>query len=75
LSSLGADSNKKTLIAAEQEREDVAQKRRDWKQNQNDIDPDHVVFIDETCTQTNMTHTCGRSQRGTRVIEEVPFGR
>ena len=75
MSSPGADSKKKTLIAAEQEREDVAQKRRDWKQNQNEINPDHVVFIDETWAKTNMTRTCGRSQCGTRVIEGVPFGR
>ena len=75
MSGLGTDSKKKTLIAAEQEREDVAQKRRDWKRNQNDINPDHVVFIDETWAKTNMTRTYGRSQRGTRVIEGVPFGR
>lgn len=72
---LGLTRKKKTLIAAEQEREDVVQKRRDWKRNQNDINPDHVVFIDETWAKTNMTRTYGRSQRGTRVIEGVPFGR
>ena len=33
------------------------------------------MFIDETWAKTNMTRTCGRSQRGTRVIEGVPFGR
>ena len=73
--SVGIDSKKKTLIAAEQEREDVAAKRLQWKQSQQDIDPDNVVFIDETWAKTNMTRTYGRSQRGTRVVEGVPFGR
>lgn len=73
--SSGADSKKKTLIAAEQEREDVARKRLAWKQNQKDIDPGGVVFIDETWAKTNMTRTYARSQKGTRVVERVPNGR
>ena len=70
-----ANSKKKTLIAAEQEREDVAQKRSQWKRDQGGIDPDRVVFIDETWAKTNMTRTYGRSAQGTRVIERVPAGR
>jgi transposase len=70
-----ADSKKKTLIAAEQEREDVAQKRAQWKQDQTQIDPERVVFIDETWAKTNMTRTYGRSELGTRLIERVPAGR
>jgi transposase len=70
-----ANSKKKTLIAAEQDREDVAQKRSQWKRDQGAIDPDRVVFIDETWAKTNMTRTYGRSARGTRVIERVPAGR
>jgi transposase len=66
---------KKTLIAAEQEREDVAQKRSQWKQDQMQIDPERVVFIDETWAKTNMTRTYGRSELGTRLIERVPAGR
>lgn len=53
----------------------MADKRLRWKQSQQDIDPDRVVFIDETWAKTNMTRTYGRSQRGTRVVEGVPFGR
>jgi transposase len=70
-----ANSKKKTLIAAEQERDDVAQKRSQWKRDQGAIDPDRVVFIDETWAKTNMTRTYGRSVQGTRVIERVPAGR
>ena len=75
MSRTDTDSKKKTLIAAEQEREDVARKRSQWRESQAQIDPDRVVFIDETWAKTNMTRTYGRSQRGTRVIERVPCGR
>lgn len=53
----------------------MASKRLQWKQNQQDLDPDHVVLIDETWAKTNMTRVYGRSQRGTRVVEDAPFGR
>ena len=53
----------------------MQQKREHWKQSQVDIDPDRVVFIDETWAKTNMTRMYGRSLRGTRVVEGVPFGR
>ena len=75
VSCCGTNSKKKTLIAAEQEREDVARKRSAWKQHQKEIDPEHVVFIDETWAKTNMTRTYGRSPKGTRVTERVPSGR
>lgn len=39
------------------------------------IDPDRVVFIDETWAKTNMTRTYGRSLLGTRLIERVPNSR
>jgi hypothetical protein len=52
-----SELEKKTLITAEQEREDVAQKRSQWKCDQVQIDPDRVVFIDETWAKTNMTQT------------------
>jgi transposase len=69
------DSKKKTLVAAEQKRQDVADKRAQWKRNQVHIDPNRLVFIDETWAKTNMTRTFGRSTRGTRLIERVPAGR
>jgi transposase len=63
------------LIAAEQNREDVACQRSQWKITQREIHPDRVVFTDETWAKTNMTRTYGRSTRGTRVVEGIPFGR
>ena len=70
-----SNSKKKTLIASEQQREDVARQRAAWKQSQQAIAPEHAVFIDETWAKTNMTRTYGRSEQGTRVVERVPHGR
>jgi transposase len=38
------------------------------------LDPDRLVFIDETWAKTNMTRPRGRSLRGTRLIAAVPYG-
>lgn len=62
-------------MAAEQLREDVALKRLAWRESQQQIDPDRVIFIDETWAKTNMTRTYGRSECGKRVLERVPAGR
>ena len=62
------------LIAAEQLRPDVAKKREDWKEMQPDLDPERLVFLDETWAKTNMTRTRGRSLKGTRLIAHVPHG-
>lgn len=68
-------AKKKTLIAAEQDRDDVVEARRQWRNKQPLIDPDRLVFLDETWAKTNMTRTYGRSPLGTRLIQRVPFGR
>jgi transposase len=38
------------------------------------LDPDRLVFLDETWAKTNMTRPRGRSLCGTRLIERVPHG-
>jgi transposase len=75
LSSLGANSKKKTLIASEQDRADVVEQRVQWRASQPVIDPNCVVFIDETWAKTNMTRRYGRSEIGTRLLEKTPCGR
>jgi transposase len=70
-----AYAKKKTLLAAEQKREDVVEARRQWVAEQLTIVPDEVVFLDETWAKTNMTRTYGRSLRGTRLVQYVPNGR
>ena len=62
------------LKAAEQHRRDVRIKRRWWQRNQRRLDPDRLVFVDETWAKTNMTRIRGRSLKGTRLIEHVPHG-
>jgi len=53
-------AQKKTCHAVEQDRPDVLKKRLDWFEGQLDLDPDTLVFIDETWTATNMDRSHGR---------------
>lgn len=74
-SSTGTGSaSKKTVHAAEQDRPDVAQAREQWKAGQSALDPERLVFIDETGTATNMARRYGRSLRGKRLCAKVPHG-
>jgi transposase len=68
-------AKKKTLIASEQDRPDVVEKRQLWRASQEHIPAGKAVFIDETWAKTNMTRTFGRSPVGTRLIEKTPSGR
>jgi transposase len=65
---------KKTAHAAEQERPDILTRRRDWFERQTDLDPQRLVFIDETWASTNMARRYGRSPRGERLRSGVPHG-
>ena len=65
---------KKTLHASEQDRPDVARRRRQWQHHQDKIDPKRLVFIDESWVKTNMTRTHGWCPRGQRLIAKVPYG-
>ena len=75
---------KKTVNAAEQHREDVAEKREEWKRFQETFDCKKLVFLDAvlagcnfsvaTWTKTNMTPLYGRVLIGKRVMDFVPHG-
>jgi transposase len=67
-------SFKKTALASEQERPDIARKRARWKARQGSIDPHRLVFIDETWAKTNMAPLRGWAARGRRLIGRAPFG-
>jgi transposase len=71
--SVAALHTKKVLHASEQERADVARARRRWIREQGLLDSTHLVFIDETSVNTNMTRAYGRGLEGERVIGRVPF--
>lgn len=69
-----ASASKKTALASEQERPDIARKRARWKARQGSIDPRRLVFIDETWAKTNMAPLRGWGPRGQRLIGRAPFG-
>lgn len=52
----------------------MAQARASWKRDQGALDPNKLVFLDETGTATNMARLYGRGARGQRVIGKVPHG-
>ena len=49
-------------------------RREDWFEGQLDLDPERLVFIDETWAKTNMARTHGRAPRGKRLRMSVPHG-
>ena len=65
-------AQKKTGHAAEQDRADVLSAREAWFVGQLDLDPERLVFIDETWTATNMTRSHGRCRRGERLRMGYP---
>lgn len=65
---------KKTGHASEQAREDVAARREAWFEAQPDLDPERLVFVDETGTSTKMARLRGRSPRGQRCRAPIPHG-
>jgi transposase len=60
--------------AAEQDRPDVAAARAEWADNQAELDPERLVFLDETGTSTNMARLRGRAPHGERLVGKVPQG-
>lgn len=65
---------KKTAHAAEQDRPDILKQRQAWFDGQLDLDPERLVFIDETWASTNMARRHGRCRRGKRLRVGVPHG-
>jgi transposase len=61
-------------LPSEQDRPDVARKRQRWKSHQGKVDPQRLVFIDETWAKTNMTRTHGWCPKGQRLHAKVPHG-
>jgi hypothetical protein len=69
-----ASHSKKTAHASEQQRPDVLARRRAWFDSQLELDPDRLVFIDETGASTKMARLYGRSKRGERCRAPIPHG-
>ena len=66
--------SKKTLFALEQARADVARRRRRWRSWQAGLDPQRLVFIDETWIKTNMAPLRGWGPKGDRLRGFAPHG-
>lgn len=65
---------KKSSRAAEQNRKDVALARADWRDSQAKIDPERLVFVDETGLKTDISRLRGWAAGGERLVEAVPGG-
>jgi transposase len=72
-----ASAIKKTLLASEILRPDIAERRRVWIETRqpgmaNMLE--RLVFIDETSLKTNLVKTTGWAPVGQRLIDHAPFG-
>lgn len=52
----------------------MQQRRAVWHEELKDVDPNRLVFLDESGAQTSMTRTHGRAPRGERVLGKAPAG-
>ena len=62
------------LFGLEQKRPDVARKRQRWQALQPRLDPERLVFIDETWIKTNMAPLRGWGPKGQRLKDYAPHG-
>jgi transposase len=68
------NAQKKSAHAAEQDRPDILKRRQAWFESQLDLDPEKLVFIDETWASTNMARRYGRAPKGERRRAAIPYG-
>src|SRR5580658_3930343 len=50
------------------------QARDEWRASQSELNPERLVFIDETGAATDMARRYGRCPRGQRLVSSVPWG-
>jgi putative transposase len=62
------------LIAAEQNRPDVVERRRNFALASRFVEPERLVFLDESGAQTGMTRLYGRAPVGERCVDHTPHG-
>ncbi|MGA7675298.1 MAG: IS630 family transposase, partial [Rhizomicrobium sp.] len=68
------DAQKKTAHASEQERADVRAAREEWFEGQTELDPERLIFVDESGLSTKMARLRGWAPRGKRCRASVPHG-
>ena len=62
----------KTLFALKQARRTVSRKRPRWRALNRRLDPDRLVFVDETWIKTNMAPLRGWAEKGRRLKGHAP---
>src|SRR5437764_12071136 len=70
-----SSASKKSVVACERDRPDVARRRAQWTKYQARVEPERLVFIDATWTKTNMAPLRGWAPRGERLTAKVPHRR
>jgi transposase len=68
----GITRKKKTYHADEQKKPQVQQQRQEFQERLATVDPNHLVFVDETGATTAMGRTYGRAPAGERVQASAP---
>jgi transposase len=63
---------KKPRVVGERDRPNVARRRAQWTKHQGRVEPQRLVFVDETWTKTNMAPLRGWAPRGKRFVAKVP---
>ncbi len=72
LRKLNLTRKKKVRRADERGRQDVQPKRQEFCAELSDLDPAHLVFVDEMGATTAMARPYGRAPKGERVYGSVP---
>jgi hypothetical protein len=65
----------KRSVRGEQDRPDVVAPRTSWVDNQPQLDPKRLVFIDETGTSANMAQLRSRVRAASRWSARIPHSR
>lgn len=68
-------AQKKSLHAQERDTEENRKRREEFVETIGKIDPDGLIFLDESGVSTQMTRLYARSTGGARIHETTPDGR
>jgi transposase len=63
---------KKSLYADQRDRPDVQKKRRSFRREVRALEPERLIFVDETGVTTAMTPTRAWAPRGERAVDSAP---
>jgi transposase InsO family protein len=72
LAAAGTAAKKKSLRAKELQDPAVQAERNAWQQRTAALDPDRLIFLDQSNARTDLTRLYGRAPRGERVVGYVP---